>query len=364
MKCYLAGTTVATPYEKIALLFKQGHKLHSFMHSKPGGFEKDWFEMNKQNKVELMLDSGAHSLYTEHMIKTKHAFGYDWSDTDKFWNYVDEYASFVKEHEDFIDCYVNVDVIFNPKQSWKVLKYMEKKHSLSPMPVIHYGTDLKWLERHIKSGYVHIGLGGLGQEVNKSQYTAWADKAFNIVCDQPSRMPLVKVHGFAMTSLELMLRYPWWSVDSTSWVVTGRMGSIYIPRYANGQWIYDKNSWKVAVSNRSPSTKEANKHIETFPPTTKNIFLYYIHSKGYKMGKSTFKTELQNYQLKEGERWGEKKPEDKFAKRQVEIIEEEGISNKYQLRDEMNIVYFLDLEKSMPEWPWAFKRKSGTGFGL
>lgn len=36
---------------------------------------------------------------------------------------------------------------------------------------------------------------------------------------------------------------------------------------------------------------------------------------------------------------------------------EAGVSNKYQLRDEMNILYFIDLEKSMPAWPWTFKKE-------
>ena len=60
---------------------------------------------------------------------------------------------------------------------------------------------------------------------------------------------------------------------------------------------------------------------------------------------------------------GEEKKEKGKSKRLLEIVVEPGLSNKYQLRDEMNIIYFLDLEKSMPEWPWAFKRK-GTADGF
>ena len=49
-------------------------------------------------------------------------------------------------------------------------------------------------------------------------------------------------------------------------------------------------------------------------------------------------------------KWKAKFPED-----WQEVIIEKGVSNVYQLRDEMNIIYFLDLEASMPKWPWAFK---------
>ena len=44
----------------------------------------------------------------------------------------------------------------------------------------------------------------------------------------------------------------------------------------------------------------------------------------------------------------------------IEIIEEIGISNTYQLRDEINIIYFLDLEKNMPSWPRPFIKKLGA----
>jgi hypothetical protein len=162
-----------------------------------------------------------------------------------------------------------------------------------------------------------------------------------------------------------MLRYPFYSVDSTSWVMTSRTGSIYVPRYRGGEWIYDENSWKVAVSSRSPTKSAvAGRHIDTFSPKQKEIILAYIHEKGYKLGRSRFEKAPQSHELKDHERWAEKKPKDKTALRLLEIIEEDGVSNRYQLRDEMNIIYFQDLEKSIPEWPWPFQQKGVKGFSL
>jgi len=167
-----------------------------------------------------------------------------------------------------------------------------------------------------------------------------------------------------MTSLKLMLRYPWYSVDSTSWVVTGRLGSIYIPRRRNGKWIYDEDSWKIAVSSQSPNKKEAGRHIDTVSSMERELVLDYLHEKGYKLGKSEFKMEAQSYILQENERWAQaKKGMSKGEKRRVEILIEEGVSNKYQLRDEVNIIYFLDLEKSIEKYPRQFKiNKSNTLF--
>ena len=350
MKVFLAGTTVSSPEQEpiIQSLFRVGCKLHSYYHSRDGGFEKNWFEVNMKNKVDLFLDSGAYSAWSQGL------------EID-----IQEYIDFIKEHQDVIEVYANLDVIGNAETTWKNQMIMEKA-GLKPIPVFHYKDDRKWLKRYLKRGYDYIALGGLVTSDRASIFNFLDDMFLNYLCDS-SGIPIAKVHGFGLTSLRLMLRYPWYSVDSTSWVMTGRTGAVYVPRYAGGEWIYDKDSWKIMVSSRSPAAKEKGAHLASLSPGQKQIILDYIHSKGYKLGKSSFKTEAQDYKLEENEKWAEKRPEDKSAKRQVEIIEEEGISNKYQLRDEMNIIYFLDLEKSMPEWPWPFDPKEtakNPGLGL
>jgi len=293
-----------------------------------------------KNKVELFLDSGAFSAKSQGVEIN-----------------IQEYIKFIKTHEDVIDIYANLDVIGDAKASWKNQLLMEKE-GLKPLPVFHFGEEESYLKTLIDK-YEYIAVGGM---VKSGDLKSFLDRIFtHFICGKDG-LPKVKVHGFGLTSLPLMLRYPWYSVDSTSWVVTGRMGSIYIPRHKGGKWIYDENSWKIAVSNRSPNTKEAGKHIETLPPTEKRICLDYIHNKGYELGVSEFKQVKPDHVLAENERWAEKKEKDQ-QKRVLEIIKEPGISNKYQLRDEMNIIYFLDLEKSMPEWPWAFKKKGvSNGF--
>ncbi len=265
--------------------------------------------------------------------------------------------------------YANLDVIgiggkqpneLTAKLTLENQKIMEAA-GLDPLPCFHFGEPFDYLEYYIEN-YDYVALGVAGNTGLK--LIPWLDACFGeYICDDKG-FPRIKIHGFAVTSLPVMMRYPWWSVDSTSWVQTGRMGSIYVPRYRNGEWIYDENSWKIAVSSRSPNNKEAGKHIDTLSPRQKQVILDYVHAKGYALGKSRFEKVSQSHELKEGERWAEKKPKDKSAKRLLEIIEEPGLSNRYQLRDELNIIYFQDLEKSMPEWPWPYKKKGVKGFTL
>ena len=314
-------------------------RLHSYFHLKiTKGI------IMKSNKVDLFLDSGAFSAWSQN-IKID----------------IQEYIQFIKDNIDVIKVYANLDVIGDPEQTWRNQQTMEKA-GLKPLPVFHYGASEKYLERYLQK-HAYISLGGM-VPISTSVLINWLDFIFEKYLTDSKGVPKVKVHGFGLTSLRLMLRYPWYSVDSTSWVVTGRLGSIYVPIFKKGSWCYDENSWKIAVSNRSPNLKEAGQHIETLPPTQKQIILDYIYDKGYTLGKSTFKEVASNYKLKEGERWAQKKKDVKNNKRLLEIIEEKGISNQYQLRDEMNIIYFLDLEKSMPKWPWAFKRQYNKGLDI
>lgn len=293
----------------------------------------------KQKNVELFLDSGAFSAWSQN------------KEID-----IEDYISFIKENQSVIDVYANLDVIGDAEKTLENQIIMEQA-GLSPLPIFHYGEDIQYLVDYLEKDYPYLALGGM-VPVSTPDLIKWLDRLFADYLTDSDGMPICKVHGFGLTSFKLMLRYPWYSVDSTSWVVAGRMGSIYIPRRRNGRWIYDENSWKIAVSNRSPDQKEAGKHIDTLRPSERQIILDYIEQKGYVLGRSRFEMVDQSHKLAENERWFDKKPEDKSSKRKLEIIEQDGLSNRYQLRDELNIIYFLDLEKSMPEWPWPFKRRS------
>lgn len=314
-------------------------------------------------KIDLMIDSGAHSLYTYHMQngqkRSKRMQDYEWSNTPEFKQYVDNYGKFIQEHQHLISTYVTVDVIYNPERSWEILKYLEETYGIRPMPVIHNGTDLKWLEKYVSEGYEYLGIGGFAQDVmSKAAYIEWADRAFDIICDQPSREPLAKVHGFAMISIDLMLRYPWYSVDATSWMMTAMYGSIYIPKFRGGAWHYKQNPTILAVSNRSPSTKLVGDHIDTVSPMERQQALDYIAEKGYVLGESRFEKRPQTHTRADNEFWAEKKPKDRNEDRLLEIVDVPGVSNNRWHRYEMNSMYFQDLEKVFPPWPWAYHRRA------
>lgn len=305
----------------------------------------------QHNKVDLFLDSGAYSAMTQG------------APID-----INEYINFIKDNKDVINIYANLDVItgkagpgpISAELTLKNQRIMEKA-GLSPIPTFHIGEPFSYLEDYVNN-YDYIALGGVAK-VPTSKMLTWLDICFSkYICDE-NGMPRCKVHGFAVTSLKLMLRYPWYSVDSTSWVATGRMGSIYMPIKKSHGWDYLQDNLKIPVSSKSPLLNQKGKHFQTMSKGQQKVILDYLEFTGFKMGSSSFKKIDQDTILAPDMLWAEKKPKEKGSKRLVEIIHEDGVSTRYQLRDQLNIKYFLDLEKQIQPWPWAFI-PSNKGKGL
>lgn len=285
-------------------------------------------EVLKLSNFTFFLDSGAHSLYTKNVNKSKTNKSFAFYESDIFWNYVDDYIAFVKKNKEYLDVYVNVDVIFNPKLTWKVQKYLEAK-GLSPLPVFHPGEDIRWLKKYMDS-YDYIGIGGLGQEWHKTQYHDFADRAFCLLCDEKG-FPKWKTHGFAMTSFDLIYRYPWYSVDSTTWIMKAAMGSFIMPQFRNGIWDYSIPPIDIRCSVR----KCTNLHYSHLSGKRKQIVDSYLARYSMKMGQSVY-----NEVTKE------------------ETVIEKGVCNDYNQRLFLNIIYFKELEKTRtyPQ-PFYYKQK-------
>jgi hypothetical protein len=289
----------------------------------------------------VMLDSGAFSSWSKGIEIN-----------------IDSYISFIEENGEFLNYYVCLDVIGDAEKSYANQKYMEKK-GLKPIPVFHTTfEDPIWLQKYIDEGNDYIGLGGMaGGTVQKKEIMNVLDNLFSYyICDK-NGIPKVKIHGFGLTSLELMLRYPWYSVDSSSWALTGAFGSIIIPLLKNGVVNYLDTPFKIKISDRAPQSTEEAIHFKTLSPTEQEVIVNFITSKGFKLGKSSYKDVDKKYKLQENERWV-------TPNKEVEVREELGVSNDHNMRDKWNIQYFVELEQHFKPWPWAFKPKKLEGFGL
>lgn len=286
--------------------------------------------MADQERGLFFLDSGAFSLYMKEVApKAKGGVKRDFSfyESDQFWDYVDAYAEFVKKHRDVIDYYANVDVMYSASRSWDVLKYLEDEHGLDPVPVYHMGSDASWLDRFLEDGYEFIAFGGLAATGSSPEARDWLDRSFTRVCDGPDRMPSVRVHGFAVTAYPLLIRYPWWSVDSATWTKVGAFGSILVPHRREGKFTFAEAPYVISVSKGAPCAKEeGGRHFDTLTRVEKKTVLDWLEQIGIPFG--------------EGE---------------GEEIKVAGVCNRHTERKVANLLFFEALRKWLPAWPWAFR---------
>lgn len=173
-----------------------------------------------------------------------------WSGSERE-QYLLDYAAFVKAHADGITHYSNVDAIGDPDMTWKNQCFLEAQ-GLRPIPVIHFGTDLKWLERYLSAGHRHLSVGGLvtilGKGLRKG-IDAWLTRFFERIC--PRGFPDVKVHGFGVTSFSMMTRYPWYSVDSSRWLKEAIWGTMLVPKKRDGEFKLRRSPMRVRMGYRS-----------------------------------------------------------------------------------------------------------------
>jgi hypothetical protein len=232
---------------------------------------------NRDSINSLFMDSGAYTLIRKASEYHREHGGDKWAyfKTKEIYEYRDNYIKFIDKYKDAIDYYPNLDVMYNPYLTWDNQQYLEKA-GLHPIPVVHVGSPMKWLNRYLDmgidytKGYKYIGFGGdIG---SGSEYaTKWLDNAFNIVCDTYNQLPQVKVHGFGVAGWERVSNYPWHSIDAASWAQHARVGAIDVPPYRNGKFILDGKHRMIFISPKSPARHERGKHYLSMKPDEQEV---------------------------------------------------------------------------------------------
>jgi len=307
-----------------------------------------------------MVDSGAHGLFT-HLVRKGHRIDeshrWDWKnyESDAFKHYAEYYIQFLKEYKHLLDYYITIDAIYEPEISYRWYRYLKDEHGLDPIPVYHYNEPLKYFEKYLQETD-YVAISGLGQGIPKDKYIKWADSVFDIVCDNKGALPKYKIHGLALTSLQIIMRYPFYSVDSSTWVRYAQFGKIMLPKVIRGERRYDVIPNVIHTSTRSPYMYNGDiQHFHNLSKTEQKFILTYLKELGIKYGKSHFKTVDKDYTPKKHEKtWG--KPKD--GKRTIEVIKEYGVSNRHEYRCLVNMIFFCRVEHFL-KWPrpWQHKKK-------
>ena len=222
-------------------------------------------------KIKLFLDSGAYAAWSRKVDLP-----------------LKEYIRYLKRNGDAMFAYVNMDTIpgvfgklrqpgdfdKSATQSYETLQRMLDA-GLRPIPVIHQGEQLSWLERHIEEGHDYIGVSATKDPF--ADHQTWLDQAFSLICDKKGR-PRVKVHGFGITTPKLLMTYPFYSVDSTSWLLSPAYGHLIMPRVnLKGEFDFSKLPVRYVTSGVDHDTPSHNKmDFRTVGPLQDEVLTRYI----------------------------------------------------------------------------------------
>lgn len=216
---YFAGSQAPETEELMAKL--NANVLKSYVNDQNA--IKRFFEFKKQGwKGKLLIDSGAF---------TVHRKG---GELD-----LDTYIKWLNDNDEYIDYAIEIDHIpgkwGQPRTKEEVLKapeisynnyvYMCSKlnspHKL--LPVFHQYENFKWLVKLLEtSNCDYICLSGNKEITNKQREEWYAECYYYINKIKPG----VKVHCLGSATIQNAEKFPFTSMDATSWIMTGANGGI------------------------------------------------------------------------------------------------------------------------------------------
>lgn len=225
---------------------------------------ESWHYVGKQKYVDEMradhaqifLDSGAFSAYT---------LGVELKVSD-YCDYIQRNRDILRVEDGVVMASV-LDGIGDPLQTWRNQYEMELR-GVKPLPCFHAGEDEKYLEHYV-ANYEYITLGGMVGSSTK-QLCIWLDRMWDKYLTDGSGRARIKVHGFGITAVPIMERYPWHSCDSSSWIQSAAFGSIVSPKHG-----------PLNVSEKSPSRHDQGQHISNLSPIEQDYVFQMLEEQGF-----------------------------------------------------------------------------------
>lgn len=210
----------------------------------------------REDGAKVFLDSGAFSAFT---------LGVE-IDLPTYCEYIKRNRDLWRVEDGVMMCSV-LDGIGDPLKTYQNQIAMEQLGA-PPLPCFHFGEDERYLEHYVKN-YEYITIGGMVGKPS-AQLARWLDRIWEKYMVDHSGRPRLKVHAFGITAIPIMERYPWYSVDSSSWIQSAAFGSIITPEWG-----------PLSVSSKSPSRHDAGQHASTLTQVEQDFVFETLEKQGF-----------------------------------------------------------------------------------
>lgn len=264
-----------------------------------------------------MLDSGAYSVWNSGATID-----------------IDKYIAFCKAFPD-TSYYISLDVMPGSpdnkkpltteeverscKQGWiNYLKMIDHLPKEKVIPVYHQRDPIKWLDKYLNYGVPYMGISAT-KSLGMHRRIQWAGNTYRSKEDDRhsgfdveewkhpvlekylfdgAGRPVVKTHGFAITSFSMMNMWEWYSVDSSTWQMHAAMHSrIHVPKRVRGEYCYSKPPMVISTSPVSPMRSVWGYHLTSLNESTYNHVIEYLQELKVPLGKYKIVKVPSGYQI-------------------------------------------------------------------
>lgn len=217
---------------------------------------------------EIMLDSGAFTAWTQ-------------GDKVELDDVLRAYGAIVSKYSDIVPQFwlINLDVI--PGNKGRIATQEEITEALRVsdinynalvkefgeivLPVFHMmEPEQRLADLCSMAKYVLISP---RNDFPERHRMAWAHQVHDLIPDD------VRTHGLGATGLNMMTDIPWHSVDSTSWIMSGSYGNIWLPGTMR----------VIAMSEDSPNRHKAGAHYQTLTPHERQLVDEFAERHGFQV---------------------------------------------------------------------------------
>lgn len=219
---YFAGTQCKETEDLIVQL--NANSLKSYVNDRKELLR--WYGYKQRGwKGKLMLDNGAFTYHRKGGVIN-----------------IDSYISYINDNIEYLDYAIALDdipgkwgeiktleqVTASPINTWNNYLYMIErvKQPEKLLPVFHMGENFIYLEKMVNSENLlsdYICISG-NKELTNKQREDWYSKCFSII--KKSKNPNIKVHCLGSATIQNAEKFPFTSMDATSWIMCGANGSI------------------------------------------------------------------------------------------------------------------------------------------
>lgn len=202
------------------------------------GFTEEIMPEVKRRGGLFMTDSGAFTFFAK---PTPEMY------TEKYWEpYIEEYVKFLLDNKHQIYCAANMDIdIFVGQEivdKWNKKYFEPLKNDVQIVYIVHGNKairkDDEYGVKRFKEYAAKYDYLGLGSSMFKKKLR-YDNKYYQL-----AKLLNVRIHGFGWTSIPSLKEFPFFSVDSTTWLGGVRYGTTYVYDGANARVLDHKKKFR------------------------------------------------------------------------------------------------------------------------